>query len=90
MLSTAHVGSVHCGDARARSRWSGQTVMATLRKERIHIPGFMVLEEAEESEMGDGGILLGFSSSIVVGIAGTELRSIYMVIRGGGRPPGFW
>lgn len=50
----------------------------------------MVLEKAEDSEMGDGGILLEFSSCIVVGIAGTELRSIYMVIRGGGRPPGFW
>lgn len=74
MLGTAHVGGVHYDDARARSRRTGQTATAAVRKGVVYIPGFMVLEEAADGEMGDGGTLLGFSSSIVVGIAGTRIN----------------
>lgn len=74
MLSTAHVGGVHCDDARTRSRRTGQTVTATMRKEVVYMPGFMVLEEARDGEMGDGETSLEISSSIVVGIAGTRIN----------------
>ena len=74
MLSTAHVGGVHYDDVRTRSRRTGQTVTTTMRKEVVYMPGFMVLEEVADGEMGDGGTLVEFSSSIVVGIAGARIN----------------